>query len=108
MILNNICLFKLNHCWTSDNKFWLQVFSGYKVHRTKLYVAYFCSVITLGFLPLLFFWKPTWKLKLTHTSTSLKFASSILIQVCARFEIVYSYEYFVFVSLQKNLCILVA
>jgi len=54
--------------------------SGYT--RSKLYTAttWIFIVLTVGFLRLIFYWKPEWMLKCTHKACDLDRASKVLLQ----------------------------
>lgn len=60
----------------------LQLVTGYRIYLPKLVVNYIFTIISLGFLQLVFYWKPVWHLKCTSTKCQLREATVVLIQVC--------------------------
>lgn len=54
---------------------------GYQRSPLGLVVTWFFIILTIGFLRLIFYWKPNWMLKCTHKKTSLKVATSVLLRV---------------------------
>ncbi|XP_041480775.1 probable cation-transporting ATPase 13A3 isoform X2 [Lytechinus variegatus] len=63
---------------------------GYQRSLLRLILVYFLGVITAGFfLLVVYYWKPDWGLKLTHSRSSMQKADSILIEDCfQRFHVV--------------------
>ena len=59
----------------------LQTIMGYRWARVKNAVTWCGYVLTLGFLRLVFYWKPNWHLKATHDECSLSQAEKVLLQV---------------------------
>ena len=55
--------------------------SGYQKSIIGLVVTWFFIILTLGFLRLVFYWKPNWMLLCTHKKTNLKTATSVLLRV---------------------------
>lgn len=53
--------------------------SGYYESKPRLVLAWVLIIISFGFLWLIFYWKPEWKLSFTHTKCELDKASSVLI-----------------------------
>lgn len=58
-----------------------QVITGYKSDTGRQVVVWFFIFITLGFLRLIFFWRPDWMLKCTHVTCPLSQATSLLAKV---------------------------
>ncbi|XP_071841062.1 polyamine-transporting ATPase 13A3-like isoform X2 [Apostichopus japonicus] len=65
----------LNH--GSENE---MLVTGYRIYLPKLVVNYIFTIISLGFLQLVFYWKPVWHLKCTSTKCQLREATVVLIQ----------------------------
>nr|XP_054768652.1 polyamine-transporting ATPase 13A3-like [Lytechinus pictus] len=63
---------------------------GYQRSLLRLILVYFLGAITAGFfLLVVYYWKPDWGLKLTHSRSSIQKADSILIEDCfQRFHVV--------------------
>ncbi len=45
-----------------------------------LVITWILIVLTIGFLRLIFYWKPDWMLKCTHRQCSLKTATKVLLK----------------------------
>lgn len=52
----------------------------YKKSVWKTFLSNICIVLTLGFLRLVYFWKPEWQIRFTCASCPLKEADCILIR----------------------------
>jgi len=60
----------------------IQEICGYSRSGWRTLLTWLTIVLTLGFLRLVFYWKPNWYLKWTHTETDLVEASHVLLKVC--------------------------
>jgi hypothetical protein len=54
--------------------------SGYKNSILKTTLIWILIVFTIGFLRLIFYWKPEWMLICTHTKCDLKLATKVLLK----------------------------
>ena len=54
---------------------------GYQKSIIGLIITWIFIVLTIGFLKLVFYWKPNWMLLCTHRECSLKSATSVLLRV---------------------------
>ncbi|CAM1327394.1 Uncharacterised protein g9500 [Pycnogonum litorale] len=53
---------------------------GFRVHRFRQVLTWICVILTVGFLRLVFHWKPEWMLYLTHRQCTLDNAEVVLLK----------------------------
>jgi cation-transporting ATPase 13A3/4/5 len=54
---------------------------GYQRSDVATAISWFFIIISVGFLRLVFYWKPHWMLKATHVKCSLNQATTVLLKV---------------------------
>ena len=54
---------------------------GYSKERVRVMVVWVCTLLTVGTLRLVFYWRPDWMLKCTCVTESLDKAEYVLLEV---------------------------
>ena len=52
---------------------------GYCASNIGYAISWIFIILTLGFLRLVFYWKPNWMIKATHRPCNIKYATKILL-----------------------------